>query len=94
MNKLEKEFKDLVCFLKENKEEELQKSLKICTEKEVPENYRRALRFYQSLSGDSKTFLYKVTIQEKCKKKKFFSPNKNHQRVPIKATNSVSYIPK
>ena len=51
MNALEKSFKLLVEHLEATKEKgkQIQNVLKNIQESEIPEEYRRALRFYQSL---------------------------------------------
>lgn len=94
LNKLEQEFKEFVEYLERSmvEGEHTQRKLKEVREEDIPEKFRRALRFYSGLAGDSKTFLFRVIKNPGVKKTHF--TNKSSNRTPIKNFSPLAFIPK
>lgn len=96
MNKLEKDFQNLVFFLEGSlkKEEHIQKKLKEIQEEDLPKQYQRAFRFYHSLSGDSRVFIFRLAKNPDIKKKFLKSKNKGFTSIKkLKAYSLMSYLP-
>ena len=95
MNALEKSFKLLVEHLEATKEKgkQIQNVFKNIQEIEVPEEYRRALRFYQSLSGDSRELLFRLAKKPNMRKR-FIKKNRFEGFGPVKNYSSLSNMKK
>lgn len=69
-NELEKEFGLLVQWAKENnKDSQIQKIIPLLDEQDLPEEYKRSFRFFQSLDGNSKELLWRLTFNPGLHKK-------------------------
>lgn len=96
LNKLEEDFQKLVHYLEENLEEgeHIQRKLKKIDEENIPNQYKRAFKFYQSLSGDSKVFLFRLAKKPSLKKQFFKSKNRGFTSIKkLKAYSSMNYFP-
>ncbi len=81
LNQIEQEFVELIQWIKTNfptnqNIQELIKPEGILQEKDIPEKYQRSLKFYRSLSGISREFLFRIV----CGKSK----NKTHLREKVR----------
>jgi len=93
MNELEKQFQELVFFIEENKDkkEHTQQILKNIKEEDIPKKYRRAIKFYRSLSGDSKTLIFWLAKKPNLKKQYFKSKGSKFTSIKVlKIESSLS----
>lgn len=72
LNQIEQLFCDLITHLKQTwtkeKFQTVQKEIKTLLVAEVPEEYRKSLSFYQSLSGSSQQLMWKLIKNPNTKK--------------------------
>lgn len=69
MTKIEQDFQNLIIYLETNYEKQVQKLLKEISIEDIPEKYKDSYKFYLSLSGDSRNFLFKIAKNPNNKKK-------------------------